>query len=217
MPVSMVQHIAARVVGLLRALHTARVVHGDLKLPNILLSTSGTVHLVDFGSSVVLSSESCRVKDFLQSTLHHRAPELFHEDDDAVVYAPYAVDMFALGVCTYELLVGAPPFGFSVRSIDAIGPAPLERREGEPVTLPRRRDGFDNVRSVVSFPADVPAIARDFVCGLMERDPSGRSTTDELLRHPFIAQVHLEAESDPDASWMSEEYIDEVDMQTLGL
>lgn len=78
--------------------------HRDLKLENLLFDQTGHLKLVDFGFAKVIHDRSwtfCGTPDYL-------APEI-------VTNAGHnrAVDWWTLGILTYELLHGEPPFADS--------------------------------------------------------------------------------------------------------
>lgn len=188
-----VRGVVARLLSILGEVHARSVVYVDLKLPNILLLSDGSVRLVDFGSSVVLSdiSEEDGCAPFLRGTVHVRAPELFGQD--RFVPHPLSIDYWALGVCTYELLCGQPLYG----SFDAASGLTAS-----------------TTRATVTWPPHVTEDARTFVEGLLQVNPECRlgfhGGCDAIKKHSFLANTELCAQ-------LPEEYAEEVDMQTLGL
>lgn len=94
-------------VGLaLRVMHRNYYLHQDIKPENIMLTATGKVKIIDFGSvgSLLLkSSHTAPVGD-----LHYTAPEYF-ADAPKGVYS----EIFSIGVMTYEMLTGHQPFDLS--------------------------------------------------------------------------------------------------------
>ncbi|CAI5509741.1 unnamed protein product [Closterium sp. Naga37s-1] len=97
---------AKHVAGVARALqyvHARGVVHRDIKPENLLLSDKGEVKLADFGWSTRASdSSTCTT---VCGTLDYLPPEMVEGEQHG-----REVDVWALGVLLYELLVGCPPF-----------------------------------------------------------------------------------------------------------
>uniref|UniRef100_A0A7S3AJ13 non-specific serine/threonine protein kinase n=1 Tax=Haptolina ericina TaxID=156174 RepID=A0A7S3AJ13_9EUKA len=85
----------------LRYLHSHNVIHRDIKPANVLIAASGHVKLADFG----LSTSRSRRKRC--GTLPYIAPEGLREVD---ILQPTGLDLWALGVLLYELIVGVLPF-----------------------------------------------------------------------------------------------------------
>jgi serine/threonine-protein kinase len=89
------------------AAHQANVVHRDLKPPNILINDSGLVKIVDFGVAAVTSDMNTRLTRIgtLLGTPTYMAPEQVRSRTiDA------RTDIYSLGVITYELFTGRPPY-----------------------------------------------------------------------------------------------------------
>ncbi|NXD04574.1 PAK3 kinase, partial [Certhia familiaris] len=88
----------------LNYLHSHHVMHRDLKSPNILLRTDGSVKLADFGLSALLTPEQSRRSSEV-GTYWWRAPEL-------VKGHPYGpkIDIWAFGIVTIEMVEGEPPY-----------------------------------------------------------------------------------------------------------
>lgn len=93
----------------LRAMHRQEMLHQDLRPENILIDSSGTVKIIDFGSTRVAgiaemggSSES----GAMPGTLQFSAPEYFLGEP-----ADTTSDLFSLGVIAYQMLSGRIPYG----------------------------------------------------------------------------------------------------------
>jgi serine/threonine protein kinase len=196
---AIVRRTIAQVIIILNDIHLRGVVYVDLKLPNILLAKDGVVKLVDFGSSVVLAqhqldgreADGCQFprEPFLHGTVHVRAPELF--GDGLWISNPTMLDVWALGVCTFEMLCGHP--------------LPVDAASCRHASQP-----------CISWPNHVSVEAREFVDGLLRVEATDRLGFEggvvRILKHPFLAGFCA-----GDDSTLPEEYEEEVDMQTLGL
>ena len=87
-----------------RVMHRNYLLHQDIKPENVLLTKSGAIKLIDFGSaSSSILKDSTRPPN---GDLHYAAPEYYTN-------APKGVhsDLFSIAVIGYELLTGQLPFG----------------------------------------------------------------------------------------------------------
>lgn len=84
--------------------HGEGVLHRDIKPANLLLDTSGTLWLADFGLAKLADDLSLTAVGDLPGTLRYLAPECLHVEADA------RSDIYSLGLTLYELLVGRPAF-----------------------------------------------------------------------------------------------------------
>ncbi|MDP2340542.1 MAG: serine/threonine-protein kinase [Deltaproteobacteria bacterium] len=131
--------VAARAVadaarGLAHA-HKTPVVHRDISPDNLFVTSSGLTKVIDFGVARG-PDEAMTSSNSLKGKVPYMAPELFRgEPFDA------AIDVFALGVTLWFLLVGKRPFGGArlpdiMRSILESTPLPPSRhRSGVPPLL----------------------------------------------------------------------------------
>ncbi|KAF1786042.1 Aurora kinase [Phytophthora cactorum] len=94
----------AQLVSALEACHHQHVVHRDIKPENLLLSEEGTIQLADFGWSSANVTAATR-RDTLCGTLDYLSPEMIRGEK-----YDESVDIWAVGIIMYELLVGKPPF-----------------------------------------------------------------------------------------------------------
>jgi len=100
----------AQCAAALRYLHRKHVIHRDIKPENILLGIHGEIKIADFGWSVHAPS---RRRQTLCGTLDYLPPEMVSNSRrEAGKQMSYneKVDLWSLGVLTYEFLVGEAPF-----------------------------------------------------------------------------------------------------------
>ncbi|KAJ7121957.1 hypothetical protein C8R43DRAFT_48929 [Mycena crocata] len=92
----------------LEHLHSLKLVHGDLKAINVLVTRSGRAVLADFGISSVTDSKILQLStSTIKSggTLRWQAPELFSGSRNS-----FASDIYAFSCVCYEILTGSLPF-----------------------------------------------------------------------------------------------------------
>jgi serine/threonine-protein kinase len=91
--------------------HDNGVIHRDIKPENILLTSEGSVKIVDFGLSRILGSPSQATNltgtHQVMGTPRYMAPEQFA----GAHHVDHRADIYSLGVVFYELLTGELPMG----------------------------------------------------------------------------------------------------------
>lgn len=86
-------------------MHQCNIYYRDLKPENILLASDGYIMLADFGLAKIISKDDKYEPNSFCGTPSYLAPEMIlGEGHD------HTIDWWALGILTYELLVGIPPF-----------------------------------------------------------------------------------------------------------
>ena len=89
----------------LRYIHSQNVVHRDLKLGNLFLTDKMELKIGDFGLSERIKFDGHHLKS-MSGTPNYIAPEILLNKNGH----SFEVDIWAIGVITYTLLVGKPPF-----------------------------------------------------------------------------------------------------------
>lgn len=149
-------------------LHSNEIAHRDLKLENIIFDkTSNRLRLIDFGfarETSTLNSTSKQKETILSkdacASLHYAAPELFRK----VPCDSKKLDVWALGVITYGLLVGKFPF----------------------TGITDERLALNILASNFVLPTTLSDEAKDFIKLTFEQQPSRRPSVDVLLQHPWV-------------------------------
>jgi serine/threonine protein kinase/serine/threonine protein phosphatase PrpC len=96
----------------LRAFHRLEMLHQDLKPDNIMIDSTGTVKIIDFGSARVAGIMEIATpieRNNLLGAAQYAAPEYFLGESGSS-----RSDTFSLGVIAYEMLTGRLPYGAEV-------------------------------------------------------------------------------------------------------
>ncbi|KAL2842953.1 kinase-like domain-containing protein [Aspergillus pseudoustus] len=149
----------AQMTSALKYLHKKHVMHRDIKPENILVGIHGEIKISDFGWSVHAPNNR---RQTMCGTLDYLPPEMLKPGSQDNFYNE-KVDLWSLGVLTYEFLVGEAPF------------------EDTPVMTQRRI-----ARADMSVPSFVSTEAKDLIKRLLVLDPEKRITLDEIQKHPWI-------------------------------
>jgi serine/threonine protein phosphatase PrpC/ribosomal protein L39E len=104
-----VRGIVEQIARGLRAFHRKEMLHQDTRPDNIMIDATGTVKIIDFGSTKitgVAEASPSGIRDDILGTLQYTAPEYFLGEP-----ATSRSDLFSLGVITYQMLTGRLPYG----------------------------------------------------------------------------------------------------------
>jgi len=136
--------------------HSERVIHRDLKPPNMLLDERQRLRLADFGIAARDFESSAR-----DTERHRTSGTIFYMSPQQLEGAEARVtdDIYALGATLYELLSGQPPFyqndiGYQVRNVLA---APLSERLAD-----------------LEVENDVPPAVAAMIMACLSKDPEKR-------------------------------------------
>jgi aurora kinase len=132
-------HYIAQMASALKYLHKKHVMHRDIKPENILVGIHGELKISDFGWSVHAPSNRRKTQC---GTVDYLPPEIVNRD-----WYSEKVDLWALGVLMYELLVGQAPFEDSL-------PLTYKRIVRCDMTVPKfmSREARDLIKSVSQAP-----------------------------------------------------------------
>ncbi|CAG9465073.1 unnamed protein product [Pedinophyceae sp. YPF-701] len=149
-------------------LHSAGVVHGDIKPDNLLLGADGMVRLADFGSAMVLRKDGA---DTL-TAIHGRTPAFLPpEACDGEEFSARSADVWAAGVTLYLMLFGRLPFGHPKLAPFAMYAAVSE--------------------GALSFPAEprVSDACKDLLMAVLAKDAARRATIEDVVSHPWMTEI----------------------------
>ena len=144
------------------------MLHQDIRPDNIMIDRTGTVRIIDFGSTRVAGvvEASPFDRDDILGTAQYTAPEYFLGDSGTS-----RSDLFSLGVITYQMLTGRLPYGAQVAR-----------------TRTRKQQRALTYASVRESNADVPPWMDDALMRAVHPDPEQRyqALSEYLhdLRHP---------------------------------
>lgn len=157
------EHEAANIIGQtvsgLQYLHSNHIMHRDISLSNLLLTSSMQVKIADFGLATQLDQQNESKHTTLCGTPNYISPEVASRSAHGL-----PTDVWGLGCLLYTLLVGRPPFDTN----------------GVKSTLTQVVIGN------YTIPDHVSAEARDLIQKLLCKDPSRRIKLNEVTTHPFM-------------------------------
>ena len=128
-------------------LHVHGIIHRDLKPENIMLTSQGGVKVVDFGISQLYTAKNSEEQKRIIGTPAYMAPEL-QKDPSAVSFSS---DIFALGVITYELILGRLSHGTIHLSMVPKNMQPVLAKALNPDPKKRFEDIVDFVKALSNY------------------------------------------------------------------
>jgi len=168
-PEATTRFYCAEITLALDAIHAHDVVYRDLKPENILLDGEGHIKLVDFGLAKEGVTDAAEGAHSLCGTPEYLSPEVLDRQGHG-----FAVDWWNLGMVTYEMLTGLPPWYTTDREklFEALRSAPLK------------------------FPLSVNRTAALFIQALLNRNPVDRLGANggkEVKSHAFFSTIDWDA------------------------
>lgn len=150
--------------------HDHGIIHRDVKPSNVLFDHDGRPVLSNFGISEIIERDSEATRPMGSASLPlYSAPEQFEGRG-----ATPKTDIYSLGIVTYEMLVGKPPFPGDTR--DAVRSAHLEE---DPPRMPEGAADVEPLihRMLAKDPAERPGSALDVADELNRLVESGGGET----------------------------------------
>lgn len=144
----------------LKYMHSKNIIHRDIKPENLLLSLDGVIKIADFGWSVHAPTSKRKT---MCGTLDYLPPEMIESKSH-----DERIDIWTLGVLTYEFLCGVPPFE-------------AENKSGT----------YSRILSInLRFPKDISSLARAFIGKLLRKTPENRLPLDMVPRDEWV-KLHV--------------------------
>ncbi|KAI8819704.1 kinase-like domain-containing protein [Fimicolochytrium jonesii] len=179
----------------LKYIHSANVLHRDLKPGNLLVNADCELKICDFGLARGLSDSETGFMTEYVATRWYRAPEIM------LSFKSYtkAIDMWSVG-CIFAELCGNKPLFKGRDYVDQLNQilsilgtpddATLKRISSERAqlyirSLPRMK----KIPWAQLYPRAGPA-ALDLLEKLLTFDPAARITVEEALAHPYLEAYH---------------------------
>ncbi|KAJ3052734.1 Mitogen-activated protein kinase [Rhizophlyctis rosea] len=185
----------------LKYIHSANVLHRDLKPGNLLVNADCELKICDFGLARGLSDTNTGFMTEYVATRWYRAPEIM------LSFKSYtkAIDMWSVG-CIFAELLGGKPLFKGRDYVDQLNQ--ILSILGTPDDATLRRIGSERAQLYIRslprmkkipwsqlYPKASPA-ALDLLEKLLTFDPAARITVEEALAHPYLEAYH-DVEDEP--------------------
>jgi len=144
--------------------HARGVIHRDIKPANVMIDSSGTTKIMDFGIARISDTRTCTPTGMVMGTVEYMAPEqILGEEADG------RADQFALAVVAYQMMTGSTLFGpntvatLTYKIVHEAAPLPRTRNAALP-------PGVDAVlgKALSKKPADRFATCSEFAAALAD-------------------------------------------------
>ena len=133
------------------------IIHRDIKPENLLVGNNGQLKLTDFGGSNYLEGGNVRYTT-CGTQIYHSPEMLLKKGYDT------RVDIWAIGILIFELMVGRPPFKSDAQH--------------------SMEDNIVHLR--INWPSTMNLLARSLITKILKLEPDQRPTLKEILEHQFI-------------------------------
>ncbi len=172
--------------------HARKVIHRDIKPHNIMVTGDGSVKVMDFGIARAASAATMTIGSKVLGSAHYLSPEQARGG-----FTDERSDIYSLGVCMYEMVVGKVPF--DADTTVAVAMQHLQKEPADPCTL------VDDLPESVGH-----IILRAMRKEQSQRYPSAGAMESDIMRVLADPSVTL-SDSDSDAAFYSTRQIDVVD------
>ncbi|WOD08313.1 bifunctional protein-serine/threonine kinase/phosphatase [Marinomonas sp. GJ51-6] len=111
-----IRNIIFQIAKGLQAFHRQEMIHQDIRPANIMIDSTNTVKIIDFGSTYIAGVTNTKDEELLKGTMRYSAPEYFLGHAGTT-----RSDIYALGVIAYEMLSGGKfPYGVNITQAKSV-------------------------------------------------------------------------------------------------
>jgi hypothetical protein len=177
-PMEFVANIALQLADALDYAHQERIIHRDVKLSNVVMTSDGHPKLVDFGLAKIMDADATQTVDgSILGTPGYMSPEQASGNIKQV--GPLS-DQYSLGVVLYRLLAGRLPFeGPHAFVLHQIIHSPPEPPSAHRTGIDRRLEAIC-LKAMAKAPDD-----RYRDCGELREDIASFLRDEEVLARPL--------------------------------
>nr|CAH65680.1 nemo-like protein [Nilaparvata lugens] len=181
----------------LKYLHSARILHRDIKPGNLLVNSNCVLKICDFGLARVEEPDQCKKMTQEVVTQYYRAPEILM----GARHYSAAVDVWSVG-CIFGELLGRRIL-FQAQSpvqqleliTDLLGTPSLDDMrhacEGARTHMLRQRVKPPSLTALYTLSSQATHEAVHLLCQMLVFDPDKRITVMDALAHPYLDEGRL--------------------------
>jgi len=177
--------------------HAHAIIHRDLKPSNILVTSDGTVKLLDFGIAKQLEGLEA---DLTRTGVRVMTPAYAAPEQVSAGRLGIHTDVYSLGVVLYELLAGRLPFDLADRTPNEMERIIVEQEPDRPSVVARRTPALPVGSSRLQSASKAQWADLDVLClTAMHKDPARRyASVEALIRDVdhYLTGEPLEARAD---------------------
>ena len=151
--------IMIQLTGATAEAHRRGIIHRDIKPQNVIVKSDGSIKMLDFGIALAKGSMQLTQANNVMGSVHYLAPELAKGQS-----ASPQSDIYALGICLFEMLTGDVPF---------------KAEQAVQVALMHMHNEMPEVRSINP---EIPQSVENIVIRATAKDPDRRyNSCNEML------------------------------------
>lgn len=166
LPENCAKHYFFEIISAIKYLHTEhKVAHRDIKCENILIDKCNNVKIVDFGLSAVFSSDNQLMSTTCGSPAY-ASPEMICKSNYT-----FKADIWSAGIFLYAICAGHLPFD------DSNTNKLLQKI----------------LYAEITYPAHFSSELIDLLEKMLQRSPSNRWSTEDILNHVWMKNIEFES------------------------